>query len=186
MNQMSPYSPPPKVHHRLLLASPSLRDDTFRKSVILIGEHSAEEGAFGVILNHPSGRTVGDVLPSGEFSALARLPVHLGGPVARHNLSFAAFHENDGELAFELRLPVEKALARMKQPGTLVRAFAGYSGWSPKQLEDELERESWTVVDPPHDLGHLAHDLTLWKTLMRRLSPYHRILADAPDELLAN
>lgn len=186
MQEMSPYAPPLRIRQRLLLASPSLRDGTFRKSVILVGEHRADDGAFGLILNHPSGRTVGDLLPSGELSALAHLPVHLGGPVARHKLSFAAFHENERKLAFDLRIPVEEALARMNQPGTLVRAFAGSSGWSPNQLEDELERESWTLVDPPADLLHLAPDLTLWKTLMRRLSPYHRILADAPDELLAN
>lgn len=186
LNGMIPHSLPPEVRGRLLLADPSLRDGIFHKSVILIGEHTMDDGAFGLILNHPSGRTVGEVLPADEFSALANLPVHLGGPVARNKLSFSTFRENDGKLEFELRIPIEEALARMNQPGTLIRAFAGYSGWSKDQLEDELERESWIISDPPPDFLKLAHDLTLWKTVMRRLSPYHRILADAPDELLAN
>lgn len=184
--EMSPHPSAPDLHGRLLLADPSLRDGIFNKSVILIGDHSPEEGAFGLILNHPSGTTVGDVLPSEEFSALANLPVHLGGPVSRNKLTFAAFQEKNGKLDFSLRIPVDEALERTNQPGTLVRAFAGYSGWSKDQLEDELERESWTLTDTSANLLNLSHDITLWKTLMRQLSPYHRILADAPDEILSN
>ncbi|MGB0143476.1 MAG: YqgE/AlgH family protein [Akkermansiaceae bacterium] len=183
---MSPQTPSPKLHGSLLLADPTLRDGIFNKSVILIGEHSADDGAFGLILNHPSGKTVGDVLPSEEFSALARLPVHLGGPVSRNNLTFAIFEEKKGKLDFALRIAVDEALARMNHPGTMVRAFAGYSGWSRDQLEDELDRDSWTVTEPTANLLNLAHDITLWKTLMRSLSPYHKILANAPDEILSN
>jgi putative transcriptional regulator len=171
---------------RLLLADPSLRDGFFNKSVILLGEHSPTDGAFGLVLNHPSGKTVGDVLPDAEFAPLARIPVHLGGPVSRDKLTFAAFWEKNSKLDFAVRISSEEAIAYLSQPGTMVRAFAGYSGWTENQLEHELRQESWSVAKPSSSLLRLSHDITLWKTLMYRLSPYHRILADVPDEILTN
>ena len=45
---------------------------------------------------------------------------------------------------------------------------------------------SWTITEPKTNLLNLPHDLTLWKSIMRGLSPYHRILSNAPDEILSN
>jgi len=80
----------------------------------------------------------------------------------------------------------EEAEAYSNQPNTLVRAFAGYSGWGKNQLEDELKEEAWTVVSPTQSILSNPHDITLWKQTMSDISPYHRILAGAPDEILAN
>jgi putative transcriptional regulator len=179
-------SEPPKLHGRLLLAAPLLRDGFFRQSVILVGEHSASEGAYGLVLNHPSGRTVGELLPDPQFASLAKIPVHLGGPVARDQLTFAAFWSRNAQFQYATRISTEEAAASLAQTGTLVRAFAGYAGWSKNQLEEEIEQESWTVIETTPNLLSLSHDLTLWKTLMRAHSPYHRILAEAPGEILSN
>lgn len=183
---MNAHPAPPKLHRRLLLASPTLGGGPFGKSAILLGDHSPEEGAFGLVLNHPSGRSVGDLLTEPEFKPLAKLAVHLGGPVSRDQLTFAAFWERNDKFDFAIRISAEEAVAYQNQPGTLVRAFAGYSGWAKDQLEDELEQQSWTVTKPSSNLLTLSHDITLWKTLMRAHSPYHHILADAPDEILSN
>jgi putative transcriptional regulator len=177
---------PPELQKKILLADPSLRDGTFNKSVVLLAEHSPEEGAFGLILNHPSGQTVSDLLSDPNFLELGKLPVHLGGPISRDQLTFAAFWERDSQLGFATRISADEAKAYLNQPGTLVKAFAGYSGWSKDQLEDELEQQAWTITDPKINLLTRDHNGSLWKNLMRELSPYHRILADAPDEILAN
>ncbi|MDA7865828.1 YqgE/AlgH family protein, partial [Akkermansiaceae bacterium] len=79
----------PELRQKLLLADPSLRDGTFNKSVVLLAEHTPAEGAFGLILNQPSGRTVGDLISDPDFLELWQLPVHLGGPVARDQLTFS-------------------------------------------------------------------------------------------------
>ena len=55
---------------QLLLASPSLRDPNFERTVVLIGVHSAE-GAMGVVLNRPSELTVAEAAPQLE-DAVAR------------------------------------------------------------------------------------------------------------------
>ena len=166
----------------LLLADPSLRDGVFDRSVVLLAEHNAEDGAFGIILNHPTGHHVGDLLKDPAFSALARVPVHVGGPVSPEHLTFSAFWWNPAEssLHWQLRLPADQAIQRLKQPGLILRAFIGYSGWSAGQLESELRRSAWITARPDASLLGREHDDSLWSGILRGLSPYHRILAEAP------
>lgn len=180
------HPPHPDLSKKLLLSDPSLRDGFFNKSVILLAEHSPEEGAFGLILNQPTGKTVGDLVQDPDFLELWKLPVHLGGPVARDQLTFAAFWEREGQIGFATRISMLEAKAYLTQPNSLVKAFAGYSGWEKDQLEDELEQQTWSVTTPQPCLLNDSHDITLWKKIMQGISPYHRVLANAPDEILTN
>lgn len=167
----------------LLLAAPALRDGIFERSVILLANHSPDAGAFGLILNQPTGQEVGHFLKQPEFSGLEKIPVHLGGPVAQEQLTFSAFWWNatDG-LHWQVRIPAEEAVRRSKQPGVLVRAYIGYSGWSAGQLEAELERDSWITAKPDAGLLGRIHEPDLWADLLRTMSPYHRLLIDAPGD----
>ena len=178
----------PNLQGQLLLADPSLRDGNFHKSVILLADHNETEGAFGLILNCPSGQTVGDLLPDSKFTHLAKVAVHVGGPVGRDQITFGAFwkKKDSSDLGFAVRISAEEAAAYHQQPGILVRAFAGYSGWSKSQLEDEVQQQAWSLTTPTSALIEEKHNATLWKSLMSQLSPYHRILADIPDQILAN
>ena len=81
---------PIRLQGNLLIADPSLGDGIFRHSVILLTEHTTSSGAHGLILNHPSGHKVGEFLKEEEFSPLARIDVHVGGPVSSEHLTFAA------------------------------------------------------------------------------------------------
>src|SRR5450759_622965 len=65
---------------QLLLASPSLLDPNFVRSVVLIGVHN-EEGAMGVVLNRPSTVTVREAVPQLEPAVDELEPVYVGGPV---------------------------------------------------------------------------------------------------------
>src|ERR1700678_4453845 len=65
---------------QLLLASPSLLDPNFVRTVVLVGVHS-EEGAMGVVLNRPSTVTVGEALPQLNEAVGAFETVFVGGPV---------------------------------------------------------------------------------------------------------
>lgn len=165
----------------LLLATPTLRDGIFDRSVILLAEHSADDGAFGLILNQPTGQEVGHFLTKSEFEPLARIPVHIGGPVSREQLTFSAFWWNphDG-LHWQVRLPAKEAIDRSKQPGVIVRAFVGYSGWTGGQLENELRLQSWIPAKPAQDLLGKPHDSDLWSDILKSMSPFHRLLIDAP------
>src|SRR6266576_2272217 len=64
---------------QLLIASPSLLDPNFRRTVVLVTEHN-EEGAAGLVLNRPGPAPVSDLVPlvnDGE-------QVWLGGPVQQN------------------------------------------------------------------------------------------------------
>lgn len=185
---MSDQAPDNPIHlqGQILLADPSLRDGIFNKSVILLAEHTHEEGAYGLILNQPTAQTVGDLLTADEFEPLKNIRVHLGGPVGQEHLTFVAFWAEDHHLRFATRISAKDAITRTQQPGTLIRAFAGYSGWTPGQLESELRKNSWITTLPQDRILASEHEKNLWAELLREISPYHKILAEAPDDVFVN
>ena len=174
---------PIQLQGQLLLADPSLRSGAFHRSVVLLAEHHSDEGAFGLILNHPTGKVVGDLLHGEDFAPLRQLAVYEGGPVAPDQLTFSSlWWSKKLGLRWALRISAEQAVIHSQRPGRIVRAFVGYSGWSPGQLENELRCSSWIATRPKPDLLGHAHDRSLWSDLLRNLSPLHRILAEAPND----
>ena len=171
----------------LILADPSLREATFFRSVLLLTEHSRATGAFGYILNRPIGKRVGDllgkdVLPGEVRRAIGDTPVFMGGPVSTEHLTFSAlgWSEDDGRLQYATHLSAQEAVMHQME-GFQIRAFVGYSGWSEGQLEGEFAQKAWiahrpdkTIIDP----GKTDH---LWQDLLRELSPWHKLVADEPD-----
>ncbi len=172
---------------KLLLSDPSLRDGIFDHSVILLTNHSEEEGAHGLILNQPTGKVVGDLLPAEEFTSLRHLAVHAGGPVSQEMLTFSSFWWSKKlGLRWAMRISKEEAATHAKKPGRIVRAFIGYSGWTAGQLENELRRDAWHTIDARSGLLGCSHDDSLWHALLGSLSPLHRILAEAPRDPFLN
>ena len=64
-----------------------------------------------------------------------------------------------------------------------VRVFAGYSGWAPKQLEGELERQAWLTCPASLELIFDVPPDQLWRTLLRRIGGWrNELLASRPDD----
>src|SRR6059058_2781851 len=65
---------------QFLIASPSILDPNFRRTVVFVTAHT-DEGAVGLILNRQSDATVGDAVP--QLAPVTDLgdPVFVGGPV---------------------------------------------------------------------------------------------------------
>ena len=59
---------------------PSLLDPHFRRTVVLLSTHDAD-GAMGVVLNRPMGKSLGDLDPVFALGALSQVPLFEGGPV---------------------------------------------------------------------------------------------------------
>lgn len=181
-------SEPDTLTGKLLLASPQLQEPTFRRTVVLMTNHGAEDGALGYILNRPARQKVGELLASSEFSELASVPVFMGGPVGTEHLTFTslAWNHASGKLQFQTHLATQEAIRNLKE-GFCVRAFVGYSGWSEGQLENELREKAWELAAPVQELLQLEKmNADLWAELIREVSPSHRLAADMPDDPTVN
>ena len=168
---------------RLILADPSLREPSFKRSVLLLTNHSAEDGAHGYILNRPLGKTVGDLLTEDDFSSLSEVPVFVGGPVNSEQMTFSSIRwsPEDNSFDYQAHLSAKEANQRLLE-GFIVRAFVGYAGWSEGQLESELKQRAW-ITHKPEACVLETEDLdSLWGDLLRKMSPWHRLLADSPED----
>jgi len=168
---------------QLLIAGPGLSDPNFRRTVVLVGEHS-EEGALGVILNRASESTVDETVPELSTLVAGLDAIHLGGPVQPSAIVvLAEFSQPDragslvlGSVGF---LPSEvdpDELGELRR----ARVFAGYAGWGPGQLDGELEEGSW-IVEPalPDDVFTTDPD-ELWSDVLRRKGGPFSVLALMP------
>ena len=170
---------------QLLVAGPGLVDPNFRRSVVLVGDHG-EEGALGVILNRASDATVDDAVP--ELAALmdGTTPVHVGGPVQPSAIVvLAEFAEPDRAEALVLEdigfLPAEidpDVLGELRR----ARVFAGYAGWGPGQLDEELREGSWIVEAADPEDVFTADPEELWSDVLRRKGGPFGVLALMPPD----
>jgi putative transcriptional regulator len=173
----------------LLLSNATLFDPNFRRTVVLIGHHD-EEGAVGVVLNRPLDVTVDEAVP--PLAALVQPGdlVYQGGPVQPEAAVVVADFEDPtragvvalGSIGF---LPEE---AEPDDLGTIRRArvFAGYSGWGPGQLEEELGEDAWLVTPAlPQDVFDEEPE-QLWERVVARLGPAYAMMRTMPIDPSAN
>lgn len=168
----------------LLIAEPFLGDTNFKRSVVLVCEHSAE-GTFGLVLNQTTNLTLSDVLDD----TYAELPLFTGGPVQQNTLHFVHRRPDliDDSVEVMDGLYWSGDFDQVKQAvnlGTLknedIRFFIGYSGWSEGQLAGELEAKSWIVArtdtaflfDTPAD--------QFWRGILKRMGGEFKAIANYP------
>ncbi len=180
-----PHSKPP-IKGSLLLSSPSLQDGVFDDAVILVHSLSTA-GSEGLILNRPTGKTVGEFMCSDHFESLKNLPLYYGGPVAEDQLSFASFRwKKNGEVKCKPSISAEEAIDTMHKSGSLVRAYLGATSWTKGQLEEELENHVWFIAPAIPKVLEMVQDETLWKNTMQALSPFHHIISLTPENPFLN
>ena len=159
---------------RLLVAAPDLRDPNFRQTVVLLLD-ADEDGALGVVLNRPGTVRVADALPGAAPSAAPPPLVFVGGPVepaAVVGLGRLAHRDLVVE-GVERVLPGVGVVDLTGLPdlrGSVVdvRVFAGYAGWGPGQLDEEVASGGWFVLDAvPGDVFCGEPD-ALWLAVLRR------------------
>jgi putative transcriptional regulator len=176
---------------QLLLDSGQLRGSFFQRTVVLICQHDAE-GAFGLVLNRTSGNSVGEMIVADLPEPLKECPLYLGGPVQPSALSFL---HSDAFLADANVMPnlslghsVDELvdLGDLPSPTRKIKMFAGYAGWSPGQLEDEMKRKAWLTHPASLELVFDAAPEQLWQEILRRKGWKYRILAESPEDLSFN
>ncbi|MFV0368675.1 MAG: YqgE/AlgH family protein [Hyphomicrobiaceae bacterium] len=159
---------------QLLIAMPRMIDRRFRRTVIYLCAHS-DEGAMGLIINQEAdnidfadllerlGLADGEdgIISFDEMSAdLASKPVHIGGPVETgrgfvlHSSDYFVTNSTlpirDG-VCLTATLDILRAIATGEGPARMLLAL-GYAGWSPGQLESEIQANGWLHCPADHDL----------------------------------
>ena len=143
----------------------------------------------GVVLNRPSPIPVEEAVPPlSDLKGLAGGDdlVFVGGPVQPDAIVVLAdFEEPEragvlvfGTIGFLPGDVEHESVGELRQ----ARVFAGYAGWGPGQLEDELEESSW-IVEPalPTDV-FTPEPGTLWSEILRRKGGQFTLLAGMPDD----
>jgi putative transcriptional regulator len=175
---------------QLLVAGPGLFDPNFRRTVVLLGEHG-EEGAMGLVLNRVSTVTVDDAVPPLAGLVGEEELVHVGGPVQPQAVVVLADFvepQRAGALVLDTigflpgEVEDEAALGELRR----ARVFAGYAGWGPGQLEEELAEESWLVLPARSSDVFTDAPEALWADVLRRHGGGLAVLALLPEDPHAN
>ena len=176
---------------QLLLDSGQLRGSFFQRTVVLVCQHDAE-GAFGLVLNRTTGSNAGDMIVANLPNTLKACPLFLGGPVQPSALSFLhtdAFIPDANVLpnlslghSLDALLEIGESFSTTQK----IKMFAGYAGWSPGQLEDELKRDAWLTHPATIDLVFDCDPNQLWQRILRQKGWKYRLLADMPEDLSLN
>ena len=179
------------VKGRLLVATPSLQEPTFDRTVILMLEHGGE-GALGLVLNRPSEVDLAGAAPEWEPFAAHPPVVFFGGPVAQGSAICLATADKATES--EAWTPLFGRLGALnigKRPDEVepideVRVFSGHAGWAPGQLDDEIAAGAWFVVDAQPGDPLCSEPRALWPRVLRRQRGRLAIYAGFPSDPALN
>ena len=160
-----------------LVASGQLTGSIFSRSVIFITEYNSQ-GATGLIITRPTNIPLSRVIPRIENIEGKTANLFIGGPVVpgavfsliRTARSHATQNHVVENVSFSAGADSLIHMVNNAGPGDTIRAYTGYSGWAPGQLEGEVARGDWLVVhsglaiildDDPHQI---------WRNLMKKWS----------------
>jgi len=177
---------------RLLISEPNLRDFYFSKSIVLLVEHSADEGTFGLIINKPIHLKMNQVVK--EFPEVD-FPLFLGGPVHPERLFYlhTLGEKIPGSIHVfgnvywggEIKKVIELIGQKLADPSQ-VRFFIGYAGWEAGQLDREMEEKSWIVTFPSEECVMASTPETVWSKTLKKLGNDYAIWANYPSDPILN
>ena len=176
---------------KLLVASPAITDPNFRRTVVLLAEHS-DEGAMGVVLDRVSEATVGEVVAGLAWLAGEDAEVFVGGPVAPTAVTVLAEFRDPAQAALLIEDDLGFIPAEAEDDDALgaavvrARVFAGHAGWGPGQLEDEIADDGWIVADAQREDCFTADPDGLWETVLRRQGGTFSLIATMPYDPTLN
>jgi len=175
---------------KILISTPDISGDIFSRSVVLIVEHN-ESGAFGLILNKKNGQMSSKFKNFFDF----KIEVYDGGPVENDKVFFIVKNKKVTEVYSEINKDfyitediesIISAVLNKELSINDVKIFSGYSGWAAGQLDDEVQRKMWTVVDIYNLDYTLPNDQTLWKSIMQNLGGEYLLWANSPEDISLN
>ena len=176
---------------KILLSSPNLLSDMiFYKSIILIVDET-EKGLTGFILNRKS-----DLYITKDIKSTKKVKIDLfyGGPVS-NNHYYLLKSENDHFESIKIHKNLYwgnnlEYLFNQIEDGLIdkedVIFFQGYSGWDNEQLDDEIEKNSWIVLENGIENTFEYKESKSWNKIIKSLGKKYRIWSNSPDDISLN
>jgi putative transcriptional regulator len=142
-------------------------------------------------LNRPLEFTIQDLLPDIH----SQFRIYEGGPVGKENLYFV--HRVPDLIPNSIAVSngiywggnfnvLKKLLDNNILDATEIRFFLGYSGWSERQLTDEIQTDSWFVSENDFKNIFSVNDETLWKNKLLQKGGKYKLWANAPGDINLN
>lgn len=171
----------------LLLSDPFLIDPNFKRSVVLLCEHQGN-GSVGFILSRPLNLKLKDAIPEiEEFDA----PLYYGGPVQTDTMHY--IHNLGDQIPGSVMIAdgvywggdfeqVKSMIANGEVSPENFRFFLGYTGWDKKQLNTELNENSWMVKRM--DYSNIFQDKPedLWKSILQGMGGKYKLISTYPED----
>jgi len=171
---------------RILISEPFLTDNYFKRSIVLLTDHSAE-GSVGFVLNKPVNMKAHEIMSEFPDSDVI---VSLGGPVQTNTLHY--LHTMGelipgsmkvlGNISWGGEFDVVK---RLLEAGTLhnenVRFFLGYSGWQANQLDAELNDNAWIVSEIKPEEVMSPMNKHFWNQRLKQMGNKYRMWSNFPE-----
>jgi putative transcriptional regulator len=184
LNRMEP------VSGCLLVATPLLGDPHFARTVVYLLEHDGG-GTVGVVVNRPSHTPVEHVLPGWEDAVSGPAVVFGGGPVQPDGALCLGQLADDGPGVRRVvdgiaTIDLDGDAALIGGLAQRLRVFAGHAGWSPSQLEAEIEEGAWWVVPGGPDDLFSDDPRSGWSRALRRQPPPLNLFSTYPPDALLN
>ncbi|MDG1175174.1 MAG: YqgE/AlgH family protein [Flavobacteriales bacterium] len=181
---------------RVIISDPFINDDYFSKSVILLCETN-DKGAFGLVLNNYIDENLSDFMVKFKDVDCKDFKISLGGPVDVDSIYY--IHTRPDLILDSIEVYQNiylgngenfDQIAELISNGSLsnneIKFCLGYSGWTPGQLEEELERNSWFVGNVSQKSLMEYHESDLWKKTLEQMSEKHRVISNFPLNPMLN
>lgn len=175
---------------RILISEPFSSDLFFKRSVVLLTEHT-EQGSVGFILNKPVEFPIHEVLKDfPEFDA----NISIGGPVKTDTVHY--IHTHGKQIPDSVHVMnnlywggdfgiLKKNIIEGNIMPNEVRFFVGYSGWSPNQLNTEIDKDYWLVTElEVKDIMERVENV--WKQSLKRLGEKYQLWTNFPENPAMN
>jgi putative transcriptional regulator len=175
-----------------LIASPEIDHPFYRRSVLLLCDHSAA-GSFGLAVNKPfETSSLDNLLTEVDIPFIEQLSTRSGGLMQQTQMMLLHTSEDAKDQTLQVSPGIflggdldflEKQIAEEKQE--MLLCF-GYSGWNPGQLEKEFGEGSWYTFPASADYLFKTPPEKLWQTLLYDMGGKFRSLSLMPNDLSLN
>lgn len=171
---------------RILISEPFLSDSYFKRSVVLLTEHT-KEGSVGFVLNKPVDLGVKDILQ--DFPDLES-GISIGGPVNTNSVHY--IHTLGSKIPESVKVTDTiywggdfKTLKELIDAGEVkddeIRFFLGYSGWSVNQLEKEINENAWLIAEIDSETIMKGIKADFWNEVLKKMQNKYQVWANFPE-----